>query len=444
MEQQHQHAYDDKKRREEYASAQRSAVESVMIGRATAEAVHHQGEQLKRAEQLADETQYKLNKANRLLKGMTWGGWVSNIFTPDVKPPGSMEGSSVINQVNFEQYDSFPENCHATAQAMRNYHANVSILEQCDTEEQKATCVQICNSMYAAVCRRLQEDALEGAYGLQFKKDLEILRKRQIASQKQIRGLVDAIATNPTNESSATDAAKTELFGRAPQPQRKQAVAPAPTASSQLEQEQDQHLNVLATSLGELGHIAQSLNEGLFEQQDRIESLDTKSENVLESSKLVGRRTDRLIQNKSWTKAKPVFCCNVMIRNHESGKYLTIIGKELWLMDQIHPTNSKFRLYKRQGSVFGFQCDGTRQWVGQSWTGGLCCSSASFNRREEWQADNTNDWKFNVTTKLLCASAGWGQGGYLHVDNKFEIHIGGTDTTRTAAKWIIINTDVDH
>ena len=42
---------------EEYMLAQRAAYESILIGRATAEVVHQQGEQLSRAENLIDDTQ---------------------------------------------------------------------------------------------------------------------------------------------------------------------------------------------------------------------------------------------------------------------------------------------------------------------------------------------------------------------------------------------------
>jgi hypothetical protein len=218
-----------------------------------------------------------------------------------------------------------------------------------------------------------------------------------------------------------------------------------------LEQEQNQHLDILAASLGELSHIAHSLNEGLFDQQDRISNLDVKSENVLETSKLVGRRTDRLIQKKSWTTAQPVFCCHVTVRHVDSGKYLSAVGKELWLMNKAHPMNSKFRVYQRAGSLlFGLQCEGSRMWMGQNWvTGGLACTATTFGRREEWQADqSTSDWKAfqHLTTKLLSASAGWGQGGYLYVNEKFEVHISGgvmSDQGRTAARWMMVNCSGD-
>jgi hypothetical protein len=66
-------------REEEYLAAQRAAVESLQIGRDTLEQSQVQGEQLSRSEALADETQYKLDKAGRILRGMTWSGWPTRL-----------------------------------------------------------------------------------------------------------------------------------------------------------------------------------------------------------------------------------------------------------------------------------------------------------------------------------------------------------------------------
>jgi len=53
--------------------------------RATAEQISRQGEVLSRAETIVDDTEYMLNKSARILRGMTWSGWVANIFSSDVK-----------------------------------------------------------------------------------------------------------------------------------------------------------------------------------------------------------------------------------------------------------------------------------------------------------------------------------------------------------------------
>ena len=195
-------------RDEEYRAAQSAAVESVYVGRATAEAVAHQGEQLKHADRLADDTQYTLDKAQRTLKGMTWSGMVSNWFTPNVKAPISSSSTETFAglQCSLESYDSMPSTCQGTAQAIKNYLANVSVLLECETEEQKETCRQICDNMHMQALSHLTrlkappssdhhkplQKNLE-AYIIQLETDLKQLRNQQLASQAQVRGLVEAL-----------------------------------------------------------------------------------------------------------------------------------------------------------------------------------------------------------------------------------------------------------
>ena len=72
-------------REEEYRLAQRAGAEAVVVGRETLATLVHQGEQLRNAENLADDTVYTVEKANRVLRGMTWSGWLTNKFIKPVK-----------------------------------------------------------------------------------------------------------------------------------------------------------------------------------------------------------------------------------------------------------------------------------------------------------------------------------------------------------------------
>ena len=455
-------------RQEEYRAAQRAAVESIMVGRATAETVQHQGEQLQRAENIADETQYKLDKATRLLKGMTWSGWVGNMFTADVQAP-TPKSTCSKNATNFDAYDDLPEACQAAAQAIKNYHANVSVLEDCETEDQKQTLILICNDMFQTAEKQLKTIAKNKqfeAYALQLTTDLESIRKRQLTSQTQVRGLVDrvtcqAVSAAPSaleDTTAATEKQKEELFGRKPassvtattKPKTPtKAAASPPTADDPLQQQQDEHLEVIAASLGELNTIADSLNTGLGQQQAVMDQLDTKSENVLETSKMVSRRADRLATSKSWSGyTKHVFDCDVAIRHLDSGKYVAVTtAGDMRLVNTYNKEQCQFALHKRQqqGKLFGLRSAYNRKWVGQNLLGNLCVTATYFGRRQEWEADDDdeNNWK---NTRLLCASAGWGQGGYLQVSSHdFSITIGGSTVadSKTAARFSIVKVNSD-
>ena len=58
-----------------------------MIRRETASSLSQQGESLKKSESMMKDQKYILDKSKRVLRGMTWSGWVTNLMTPDVQKP---------------------------------------------------------------------------------------------------------------------------------------------------------------------------------------------------------------------------------------------------------------------------------------------------------------------------------------------------------------------
>lgn len=427
------HAYNSN-REEEYAAAQRAAVEATMIGRETLETAVRQGEQLQNAETLADETEYKLDRAARVLRGMTWTGWWANKFSRDIEPPDikSMHSSGTMPPPKV--YDDVPRPCAAAAQAVQNYHANVQVLETCETSDQRETCKVICDNMYQTARRevtalhRRQELADEDLQGFPSRlgKDLEILRQRQ----QQTEGGLPALS-NPSNPPAGNT--KSELFGN----KSESLVTSSPVDQVQLQQ--DHHLDFISRHLDELGSLASNLNSSLALHSDTLESLDGKSESMLYKSKMVTRRADRLIQTKSWTKPKSEFLFTASIRHVATGKFIAISSSNgsLILQDKMNET-CLFGIWQRQtgAKVFGWQSKYSNRWVGQSLLGSLVCSAYSFDRREEWDADS-DDWSH---TPLLCASAGWGNGAYLLVrkeDLVLTLGSGGVQDKKNADIWCI-------
>ena len=423
--------------------AQRAAAEAVLVGRETLETSVAQGEQLNRAQNVADETEYMLDRAGRLLRGMTWSGWLANKFTKDIEPPEyeptscTMAKKEAIPMV----YEHVPEACQDAAQAVQNYHANLQVLETCETEEQKETLIVICNSMYDQSLKELKSlsrqdvmDTAKNKFVSRLSRDLAVLRDKQLATQKVPRGVLNTpiatmtstVATDPNPSDS-----KAILFRNATP---KKQVVPVPDESDVVAMQQESHLENIGMHLRELNSIAYNLNQSITDQKDVLETLDSKQDSMLFKSKMVTRRADRLVQKKSWVKSKPEFQYHCSIRHVKSGKFLAVSANNGVILSEKFNETCIFGLWKKQGSIFGLQSKYSKRWMGQALLGGLSCSSYYFDRREEWDADESYS-----ETPILCASAGWGNGGYLLVqeDETIVIGAGGLADKKQADAWCI-------
>mmetsp|Transcript_17197 Transcript_17197/g.39861 ORF Transcript_17197/g.39861 Transcript_17197/m.39861 type:complete len:191 (-) Transcript_17197:974-1546(-) len=126
----------------------------------------------------------------------------------------------------------------------------------------------------------------------------------------------------------------------------------------------------------------------------------------------------------------------VTIRHVESGKYLASWKGQVSLVDRIRPDTCLFEVWKRpKNDLVGLRNKFTGRWLGQSMFGSLVCSAWSFGVREEWQIDDGGE---DETTRLLCASAGWGNGGYVSVGKDGAMEILGLEDGKDADLWQLV------
>ena len=457
-------------REEEYRLAQQASAEAVMVGRETLQTAVQQGEQLQNAEQMVDDTEYALDKANRLLRGMTWSGWLANKFSKEVDSP-EYEGNGSGNGNNDSErksilgpptaYEMVPESCRAAAQAVQNYHLNLEVLENCESHEQKGICRLICDGMHrqarlkitevlagAVVPRKhcdaassviesgngvvFDEDRSTESFALHLQEETQTLRHRQLLLQQMQQ---EPKITTTTIATTGDDRAK--LFNKTTVGSHTMKIPTKHlTSTDKVAIQQDDHLNTIAQHLQELGSLAGNLNISLQQQSEVLNSLDTKSETLQFKANTMNRRTDRFIKDKSWGQRKPDFSHYAWIKHQPSGRYLSVApnNNSTLVLSNVLNERSIFGVYKKQ-RVLGLQNKYSRKWVGQNLLGQLTCSASAFNRREEWESDG-DDWS---NTTLLIVSAGWGNGGYLLLDEGMLPFIGGGDisTKRKAPKWCI-------
>lgn len=282
-------------RQEEYLDAKRAAVEAVEVGRETLAESARQGEQLQNADRLADQTRFALDRSGRVLRGMTWSGWFANLVSQDIKEEDYLHVEKNKPTEALCSYEDVPEIGSSAAQAIQNMQANLLVLEACETEEQRQMCVQVCDDMYTRAAKEVSQlhsngDEVSLALVKRFLADLSKLRGRLKACKRRMQSL----------ESSTSAATSTPV---------KKESAPSPSVQTKdpLLSEQDEHLEFMSQNLGELTNIAHSLHESFATQGRIVDSLDEKSDEILDKSKMVIRRSDRLIQKKvSWI---PCCCC---------------------------------------------------------------------------------------------------------------------------------------
>lgn len=365
---------------EEYLDAQRSAVEAVDVARATLEQTERQGEQLLNASRFADQTKYALEKSNRLLRGMTWSGWVQNIFSSDAKSYDSSIDRIVESPILMEEIPPFAK---AAAQSILNYQANLTILDLCESSEQRDTCKLICKEMYQGARRELNKLHVD-------------------TNPTIVQHLSRHLAQLQQHEQ--------EINHKHSQIQRKRDDFESMSSSKQsgLSKQQEGHLTFLASNLAELNIMADSLHESLENQNRVTEKLEDESNMIDEQTKRVTRRADRLVQYKNWIPPKKKFEKWISIKHIESGRYLSISKTSVVVVDSFQPETCVFGVWMRQNGLIGLKNKFSNRFLGQTMLGSLSCSSSSFGQREEWQTDE--NWE---ETKLLVASAGWGQGGYI-------------------------------
>jgi hypothetical protein len=415
------------------AAAQRAIVESVEIGRATLEQTQVQGEQLDRVDAIADETQFKLDKAARMLRGMTWSGWMANMFTSDVVTPTTdNDNSRQTRQSPPFLYENVPVQCKQSVHAIQNYHANLKVYEESyvradSTREQLETLDSICDSMYEAA-RKETEQLTQEAYRVELQIDLKQLRERQLKHLPLPHQATKTLTTY-TGSSSISLHAKNALFT--------QGDFSTQPLSPQLSQ-QDEHLEFLARNLSELGDTARNMNASVAQQNETMDRLDAKTNQLQDTSKLVTRRADRLVTAKRWTMPRAIFMQNFTIRHVATGKYLGVVKGDVFLMPRFTTEHCVFGKYARtiESSLFGLKLNGgNSNWMGQNWLGTVSCVATSFGKNQEWEVDDERQLR---CCRMLCASANWGAGGWLMVrerDNAVQIGSAGVAEKQKAAVW---------
>lgn len=145
------------------------------------------------------------------------------------------------------------------------------------------------------------------------------------------------------------------------------------------------------------------------------------SERLQDQTRAVIRKASRVSQ-RSWGE-RPKLHKFVAFRELKSGRFLTVVGNELRLLEPHMVKSCQFAAYTHQTNITGLQSVLSRLWLGQNWLGRVGVRGAGFGKNEEWEVD----WRRPSASFLMSCSANWGNGGYLVVDHDrgLELRLGG-------------------
>lgn len=398
------------KTEEEYNDYLRVAHESVAIGQNTLTTLAGNQETLDRVETVVDSNQYMVDKSARTLRGMTFWGSIANWFTAEPAAPRPRRQASWTHE--------------AVREDMRRRH------EQAGTAAADST---FRTGSFAS----LPDDVARGPRRVDGVVPRDPPQRRPSAPAS-----LSAIPPGPARQAAERD----ELFiRREPQSQAQQqrqlqgVDRPHDTQSlAQVRRVQDQYLDALGRVLDEQRQVGATMGVAIGEQARQMERLADRTDRLQESTRSVIRKASRISQGSWGERAK--FVANVAFRDVRSGLFLTVVGDELRLLEPDVVRSCQFAAHTHQSSISGFRSCVTGKWVGQTLLGSLKVKGGGFGRNEEWEVD----WKAPDRTFLMCCSANWGNGGYLMVDDKGELRIGGYDVKdrQEAARFQVVDCDM--
>ena len=445
----HNDKYDSQKIRNENLEAQRAAAEAISTSRSVLETTMMQGDQIQNISNLHEEQEYMVKRADRLVRGMTWKGWFLNKFTHDVKPPNAPNNPQVEQKNNAQApmkvsntllppLENLPDELQAAVYVIMNYEGNVKLLEQCDTNTDYMLLSETCNQLKLHARQSLRSHSHHRNSEI-VKHLQQSLDKIEVVHADNLNKM-DKAKTRPK---VSVDQGKSTIFsGRSNSDDQK----PSWEKTTNLElqnrmKDQDEHLAILEQSIQELRHNGTAIGSTVEHQNRLLTNVNNGVDTLREDMNMVSRKAERQANRSKWMLPKAKILRKVAIQHVASGKYLSVephSGNTLSLHTVFHPEMSTFEIHGRPNShLIGFKNLCSKTFLGQSFFGAIVCNATRYGRNEEWELDDDSI----KNTKLLCACANGGSGGWIEVDdsnNKFAVKGHDRLSKQKATLWEII------
>lgn len=206
-----------------------------------------------------------------------------------------------------------------------------------------------------------------------------------------------------------------------------------PGSLDSIYERQENHLDAMSAAAAELSGIGMAMSSALSEQVEAIARIESNTETLNDDIRTVSRRAGRIAQSKWSKREKAAFKMYVNIRQIETQLLLGSMN-DVVVLSASSPLAlaNIWGLWERQGNAIGLRNELTGRWIGQGFLGDIRCTAMEFGKWEEWEINE----KCMSSTRLICCSANWNSGGYIHADQDTLTVKGiNPDSKKGAAFW---------
>jgi len=464
---------------ERYRETASCLAETVDIGRATAEQLHRQGEQLSNAETAAHQTEYLLDKSVRALKGMTWSGWFHNMLSNQVqfKSQSSHQSEEAFDvdtwvkrlcniQKYLEHTTKFSESRDAV-EAVQNYHLHVLLLhEHCTGRKEYISCLEACEKLQLqaqVALKDLRQATIQkhGTLPAPIGETTSFLAQN-IALLKTIndhyrRTWLPYKAISQVEQHASK---RDRLFDQKSDKALIHTLSIQSSASDNIIFQQERHLESLIPQLDELAKLSSSIHNSLHEQTETVARLDQQSSQLIDKTNHVNRQTHAMIQRKAFRSPTYKIQMVVTIQHIPTLKFISVGNDyQVVLVDTDQQDASSWIVFvdsqttsNGKWSLIGLQNALTKLYLGMntSWfsgvKNGVICQATSLRNNEQWEMDileqpSESEW----IARLVCVQANNSNGGYLEAPAVFGegptlLRVGGEalQSKDAASLWKVI------
>ena len=173
---------------------------------------------------------------------------------------------------------------------------------------------------------------------------------------------------------------------------------------SQRRREQDDALDAVSRNLTELHEISITMGESLDAQNDKLDSICTKTEKANDATLEVLIKSSQLVDRNS--SIKPLFLGEYCFEIHTGG-YLGVQDETLVIGAPIKELSTIFRCY-RKGDIFALQNIRTLKFLATGYFTPASVCNLKFNKAAHIFLDLSGEY-----SGILMLSCNWGSGGWI-------------------------------